>query len=352
MEKIAFDVKFRQQIESGEYKVVTRDGRPARIICWNELDSSYPISAAITRSDGSEFFPTFTNKGRVVADSKHDVDLFIIASEPELAESDEKIRKWLIDYFDKVNDEVVKEDRLKIIAYLENQKDASKAIEAVNRIDKYIDENTANAHDMKDSNPDKKYYCGVDDTLSNIAGILNSAYSEEKQKEQKLAESEDEKIMEELLSFLKEGYPYHCPGSIRRREWAAYLEKQRDYHKLYEDIAKSEWFKKNYVGKSLGENPYDFAMSKQETQKDQKPVHTAKEMWKEMRLEVYAHASGNRHEPNYSDDSTKMFSLCDIDEIFEKIGNSTVWSQSAEWSEEQIKGIENAIEVDLEKEIK
>lgn len=43
------------------------------------------------------------------------------------------------------------------------------------------------------------------------------------------------------------------------------------------------------------------------------------ELWKDMRLEVYQQASGNRHEPNYSDDSTKMFSLTDIDEIFEKI---------------------------------
>jgi hypothetical protein len=38
-----------------------------------------------------------------------------------------------------------------------------------------------------------------------------------------------------------------------------------------------------------------------------------------MRLEVYQQASGNRHEANYSDDTTKMFSLNDIDEIFEKI---------------------------------
>lgn len=68
--------------------------------------------------------------------------------------------------------------------------------------------------------------------------------------------------------------------------------------------------------------------------KKQKPTHTAKEMWKEMRHEVYTQASGNRHEPNCSDDSTKMFSLCDIDEIFEKIGNSTVGSQIPEWSKE------------------
>ena len=77
-----------------------------------------------------------------------------------------------------------------------------------------------------------------------------------------------------------------------------------------------------------------------ERQKDQKPVHTAKEAWKEMRLEVYAQASGNRHEPNYSDDSTKMFSLCDIDEIIEKISDSTVWSQPAEWSEEDKKSLD------------
>ena len=53
---------------------------------------------------------------------------------------------------------------------------------------------------------------------------------------------------------------------------------------------------------------------------EQKPqVNSALEVWKNMRLEVYQQASGNRHEPNYSDDNSKMFSLNDIDEIFEKI---------------------------------
>ena len=70
-------------------------------------------------------------------------------------------------------------------AKLEKQKDVSKAIEAVDRIDKYIDEHLANAHDMKDSNPDKKYYRGWDDALGKMAGILQDVYSDEKQKEQK-----------------------------------------------------------------------------------------------------------------------------------------------------------------------
>lgn len=66
---------------------------------------------------------------------------------------------------------------------LEKQKEASKAIEAIERIDKYIDKHLANAHDMKDSNPDKKYYRGWDDALGAMAGILQDVYSSEKQKE-------------------------------------------------------------------------------------------------------------------------------------------------------------------------
>lgn len=58
---------------------------------------------------------------------------------------------------------------------------------------------------------------------------------------------------------------------------------------------------------------------------EKKSAMTAKEVWKEMRLEVYQQASGNRHEPNMSDDSTKMFSLNDIDEIFEKISDTIAW---------------------------
>ena len=99
---------------------------------------------------------------------------------------DDRIRKAIIKSIEEdssvYEQEVSKEQ---MIAYLEKQKDASKAIEAVDRIDKYIDEHLANAHDMKDSNPDKKYYRGWDDALGKMAGILQDVYSNEKQKEQK-----------------------------------------------------------------------------------------------------------------------------------------------------------------------
>ena len=109
---------------------------------------------------------------------------------------DEKIRKQLLEEIEFIiphDDETDSEglilpsyhariDRYK--SYLEKQKDASKAIEAVERIDKCIDDNLANAHDMKDSNPDKKYYRGWDDALGKMAGILQDVYSDKKQKEQ------------------------------------------------------------------------------------------------------------------------------------------------------------------------
>ena len=69
-------------------------------------------------------------------------------------------------------------------AFIEKKREASEAIEAVERIDKYIDEHLANAHDMKDSNPEKKYYRGWDDALAKMSGILQGVYA--KQKEHKL----------------------------------------------------------------------------------------------------------------------------------------------------------------------
>ncbi len=42
MEKIAFDIKYRPQIESGEYRVVTREDRPVEIKIW-DLKGDFPV---------------------------------------------------------------------------------------------------------------------------------------------------------------------------------------------------------------------------------------------------------------------------------------------------------------------
>lgn len=144
-----------------------------------EIDYEKAYIEALERAKGlrDSYFQTMNAK-RVVE------EIF-----PELCESeDERIRKELIAILKASYNSGItlnnKKDLDGYLAYLEKQKDASKAIEAVDRIDKYIDEHVANAHDMKDSNPDKKYYRGWDDALGKMAGILQDVYSEAEQKEQ------------------------------------------------------------------------------------------------------------------------------------------------------------------------
>ena len=85
--KIPFDTKFKPQIESGEYKVETRDGHPARIVCWDKKSRIHPIIALVTNSEGNENTRWVTEKGCVYAvGTKADDDLFIITPEPELSE--------------------------------------------------------------------------------------------------------------------------------------------------------------------------------------------------------------------------------------------------------------------------
>ena len=173
-----------------------------------------------------EVYPTLTGA------AKEDAEHYF----PELKESeDEKIRKEIIsflqddidrincrvsgDYDDRDEDDIEHQNWCKkAIAYLEKQKEANKAIETVEKIDKYIDEHLANAHDMKDSNPEKKYYRGWDDALGIIAAILQDVYSEEKKKEQN---SEDEEYSDFTIYHpLKNGkgnyecIPYSFYGSL------------------------------------------------------------------------------------------------------------------------------------------
>ena len=62
--------------------------------------------------------------------------------------------------------------------------------------------------------------------LEDSAGIVEYIFPELKEPE--LVESENERIRKEILLFLREGKPYYCPNSIKRQEWAAWLEKQSE----------------------------------------------------------------------------------------------------------------------------
>ena len=85
-----------------------------------------------------------------------------------------------------------------------------------------------------------------------------------------LAESEDERMIKAIVDALLSHSNSINLLSLRGfqiedvKAWLEKQKEQKDYRKLYEDIAKSEWFKKAYEGKSLGCD---------EEQKEQKPIN-------------------------------------------------------------------------------
>lgn len=85
--KIPFDIKFRPQIESGEYKVETRDGRPVEIISFELTDTNgCPIAAKFRLCAGTPVVYLFDENGEYRGEGASDYDLFIITPEPELTE--------------------------------------------------------------------------------------------------------------------------------------------------------------------------------------------------------------------------------------------------------------------------
>lgn len=87
MKKIAFDIKYRPQIESGEYKVETKNGHPVRIICWDTGMEWHICALVKDRNPKSTYgFPNlFDEKGKCI--NSRNSDLVIITNDPESRES-------------------------------------------------------------------------------------------------------------------------------------------------------------------------------------------------------------------------------------------------------------------------
>lgn len=85
--KIQFDIKYRPQIESGEYKVETRDGRKARIIHW-DLNCTSPIVAVMDAHIDlpGEIVDVFSVSGMAFDDIESPSDLFLVTPEEKLTE--------------------------------------------------------------------------------------------------------------------------------------------------------------------------------------------------------------------------------------------------------------------------
>lgn len=133
MAKIPFDIKFRPQIESGEYKVETRDGRPVRIVCWDRQAEYYPLVALISAGK-IEDEAVYTIDGKYVYDQEgNDLDLIIIVPDPEVEESEgERIRKDIVAAVEMRGD-LTQGRKSEIYAYLEKQKEQTPNIELIQR---------------------------------------------------------------------------------------------------------------------------------------------------------------------------------------------------------------------------
>lgn len=99
--KIPFDIKFRPQIESGEYKVVTGDDRPVRIISWDKkvYGGRYEIVALVPTSQGdTETVQLYCPDGTLLSSSYNEkFKLFIVTPEPELTEFEKLFSELIAD---------------------------------------------------------------------------------------------------------------------------------------------------------------------------------------------------------------------------------------------------------------
>lgn len=119
MAKIPFDIKFRPQIESGEYKVITAKEQPVRIICWDRSTTYWKIIALVLAPDGRTENPfTYDVDGKESDGCLHnyELDLFIITPEPELSEFEEAVGAEIFDPpFNEEQIKVIKEESAKLL---------------------------------------------------------------------------------------------------------------------------------------------------------------------------------------------------------------------------------------------
>ena len=64
-------------------KVVTREGKPARIICTDAKFEKYPLVALITKKDGQEFIAIFDTLGKYHCNHYSYLDLFFAPEKHE-----------------------------------------------------------------------------------------------------------------------------------------------------------------------------------------------------------------------------------------------------------------------------
>ena len=76
-----------EYLENPSRKIVTRNGRPVRIVCFNanviDNGNTYPIVALVKLENNTDHPATFTNNGVFNVGEEHDLDLFFEPTQKE-----------------------------------------------------------------------------------------------------------------------------------------------------------------------------------------------------------------------------------------------------------------------------
>ena len=107
MAKIPFSIEHREKIESGEYKVVTGDDRPVRIISWDKMTygGRYDIVALVPTSQGdTDTVQLYCPDGTLLSSNMNEkFKLFILTPEPELTEFEADVMVILLEFVEEVD---------------------------------------------------------------------------------------------------------------------------------------------------------------------------------------------------------------------------------------------------------
>ena len=173
MAKILFDIKYRPQIESGEYTVENRNGVHVTILEWDIFIHGMAHMMLIRYDDKYEFVHSNGRINRIGQDSN--LDLFIVTPEEEFTEWEKSVGLALTDYqllprnkdgMINIHDfkEFIKEraDKLLSIARKQAEKDLTLTWEDMAKIDAIImDVNNEFAIDVSKEISRQKFYEAV-----------------------------------------------------------------------------------------------------------------------------------------------------------------------------------------------
>ena len=91
-----FDIKFRPQIESGEYKLETECGHPASVMDWEWIthDKKKVLAIKVLKEGGlcAGYLFDYDGKRHSIFPAEEDSSLFLITLEPELTEFEKALK--------------------------------------------------------------------------------------------------------------------------------------------------------------------------------------------------------------------------------------------------------------------